>query len=193
MSQICDQEPGSTAVVLSPFGDVIKLSFEDSGKYAGILALPILCKLKIEFAIEYTATIALSDCEHSQRIASKKNKKRDTTYKVDVRIVIYGAKAEQSSVSQILSDAGLYLQHPLATELCKDVEYWNPHLLLRPGSQMPKLGTLSISMGTNQVTTSESIEETQKNRFMQIFNSANGPNGHSSVKPSSRLKTVLTT
>ena len=71
-SQNCGQEGSLTPVNLLPFGDVIKLSFVDSSKYAGILALPILCKLKNELTIDYTATMALLDSKNDRGVVAGK-------------------------------------------------------------------------------------------------------------------------
>ena len=178
-------------MTLCPFGDVIKLSFEDSKKYAGLLTLPVLCKLKNEFTIDCTATITASDSHNGQSIAAGRVKKRSMVKECDVRIVLYGLRSEAGPVSRLLSNAGLYLQQPSALDLRRDIVYWNPHILIRPGSQMPTLQASSTSLGNGCLATSDSLNETQKNRFMQIFNAANGFNEHSSVEPSPRLMTEL--
>jgi hypothetical protein len=180
-----------TPVTLNPLGDVMKLSFQDSRKYAGILALSALCKLQEEFNIDYTANMMASGSRKDQPTASGKTKKPNSVHDCSVRIVVYGAKSEGTSVGRLLSDSGLYLQHPLAAEPHKHVNYWNPHYLLRPGSQMPKLEALSISLDVNNVTSTDSLDETHKSRFMQIFDSANGPNNLLSPIASPRLKSIL--
>ncbi|CZR60109.1 uncharacterized protein PAC_10004 [Phialocephala subalpina] len=180
-----------TPVTLSPFGDVMKLSFQDSRKYAGILALPALCKLQEEFNIDYTANMVASGSRKDQRTTSGKATPLNSAHDCSVRIVVYGVKSEQHSVGQLLSDAGLYLQHPSAAELYRHVDYWNPHYLLRPGSQMPSLEALSISPDVNNVTRTDSMDETHKSRFMQIFNSANGSSSSLSPTCSPRLKSAL--
>ena len=76
-------------------------------------------------------------------------------------------------------------------ELDRPIEYWNPHYLTRPGSQMPSLAALSITQGVSHEVVAESIDETQKSRSMQLFNSANGPSKHLNVTPSPRLMTRL--
>lgn len=169
----------------------MKLSFQDSGKYAGILALPSLYKLQEEFNINYTANLVVSGSRKDQRTASGKATMPNSAHDCSVRIIVYGVKSEGNSVGHLLSDAGLYLQHPSAAELYRHVDYWNPHYLLRPGSQMPKLETLSISPDVKDVTTTDSTDEAHKSRFMQIFNSANGPNSHLNPTSSPRLKSRL--
>ena len=180
-----------TPITLSPFGDVMKLSFQDSKKYAGILAMPALCKLQEECSIEYMASMMVSEPEKGHRTTPKKATTLDSANDCSVRILVYGVKEEKEAVSQLLSDAGMCLQHPSATEVCRRVDYWNPHYLTRPGSQMPKLETLSIYSDTKGISTPYYMDETQKSHFMQIFNSANGPSDHPSVRSSHRLTAGL--
>jgi hypothetical protein len=180
-----------TPVTLSPLGDIMKLSFQGSTKYAGILALPALCKLQEEFTIEYTANMVALGSRKEQTTMKGKATTPNAVYDCSVRIVVYGVKSQESSVGQLLSDSELYLQHPSAVELHRNVDYWNPHYLLRPGSQMPKLEFLSISPDGNDFTTTDSIDEMHKSRFMQIFNSANGPSGPLNLISSPRLKSIL--
>ncbi|KAF8862893.1 hypothetical protein BDZ45DRAFT_702737 [Acephala macrosclerotiorum] len=169
----------------------MKLSFQDSRKYAGILSLPALCKLQEEFNIDYVANMVASGSRKDQRTASRKATILNSAHDCSVRIVVYGVKSEKYSVGHLLSDAGLYLQHPSDAELYRHVEYWNPHYLLRPGSQMPKLEDLSISPDLSSVTKIDSLDETHKSRFIQIFNSANGPSNPINQKSSPRLKSAL--
>jgi hypothetical protein len=178
-------------VTLTPFGDIMKLSFQDSKKYAGILTLPALCKLQEECTIEYAANMVAFESRRDQKSVKGKATTPNAAHDCSVRIVVYGVKSQESSVSQLLSDADLYLQHPSAAELYRHVDYWNPHYLLRPGSQMPKLKSLSIPLDGNNLTATNSIDETRKSRFMQIFNSANGPSSHLNPISSPRLKSTL--
>jgi hypothetical protein len=46
-------------------------------------------------------------------------------------------------------------------------------------------------MDGNNLTTADSIDETHKGRFMQIFNSANGPSSPLNPTSSPRLKSTL--
>ncbi|PMD44747.1 hypothetical protein L207DRAFT_483787 [Hyaloscypha variabilis F] len=181
-----------TPVTLSPLGDIMKLSFQDSKHYAGILALPALCKLQEECTIEYTVNMVALGSRKDQEAVKGKASAPNAAHDCSVRIVVYGVKAQESSVSQLLSDADLYLQHPSAAELDRHVDYSNPHYLLRPGSQMPKLESLSIFLDRNNVTTSDPIDETHKSRFMQIFNSASGPSSPLHLISSPRLNHQVT-
>ncbi|KAF2191078.1 hypothetical protein K469DRAFT_746516 [Zopfia rhizophila CBS 207.26] len=173
------------------FGDILKLNFQDSNKYAGLLTLPALGKLLDEFYVKFTATLIASQSRPSQ--ASRKVKVKDLvrTQECSVRIVVYGMKRDKSAVGSLLSDAGLYLQQPSAEECDRDVEYCNPHYLLRPGAQMPKLDELSISSNARKGGSSEMLDEVNKSRFMQIFDFANDVSNCLQVVPSSRLCSTL--
>jgi len=169
----------------------MKLSFQESGKYAGMLALPSLCILQKEFNIEYTANILLSEPEKIIPTSSKKTTVPNHVHNCSVRIVVYGAKSEGNSVGRLLSGGGLYFQHPSAAEINRHIDYWNPHYLVRPGSQMPKLEDLSISSESNDITPAASMDEVHRNRVMQIFNCAMAPVPPINPTPSPRLKTKL--
>lgn len=158
----------------------MKVYFQDSSKYAGILVLPVLCRLQEECTIEYTANMVALGSRKDEKPVKRKATATIAAHDCSIRIAVYGLKSQQSHVSQLLSDADLCLQHSSAGELYRQVDYWNPHYLLRPGSQMPKLELLSISLDGNSQTTG-SLDETDKSRFMQIFNSATGPS--SPLKP----------
>lgn len=107
-----------------------------------------------------------------------------------VRIVIYGLVAEKKEVGAVLSDAGLYFQHPLPTEYDGKLPYINPHYLLRPGSQMPSLEGLSIS-GPEGSKVVDLLDDVSKGRLMRIFDMAQGPESPLQITPSPRLKSTL--
>ncbi|PVH83872.1 hypothetical protein DL98DRAFT_558686, partial [Cadophora sp. DSE1049] len=180
----------ATPVTLSPLADIIKLCFLGSGKYAGFLDLPALCKLQKEFTIEYTAVMIASNSQ-KDKLTSTKTTESHNTYDCLVRIVVNGVKSEERAVSKLLSEAGLILQHPFSTELYRYVHYHNPHYLLRPGSQMPTLEALFLLTDRTNVVSDTSLDEVEKSRFMQIFNSANGPASTWNVTPSPRLRSTL--
>jgi hypothetical protein len=83
------------------------------------------------------------------------------------RIVFSGLKEDQTRVGKVLSDSHQFLQHPYAEE-CGELEYCNPHYLVRPGASMPKLqGTASFVSASTKP--SSSLNELSKNRVLQVF------------------------
>ena len=178
-------------VDIRPFGDILKLYFQDSTKYAGLLTLPVLSKLLDEFSVKFTATLVASQPRPSQASQRGKMKNLGPTQECSVRIIVYGLKCEKSAVGNLLSDASLFLQQPSAADCIREVEYCNPHYLVRPGSQMPKLDELSISSDVQNAAMLETLDEASKNRFMRIFDFANDTNIPSQVIPSPRLLSTL--
>lgn len=183
------KESNIAPVSIKRFGDVLKLNFMDSNKYAGLITLPVLGKLLDEFNVKFTATLATSASQPKQT-PDKKNElhqPQDPT----ARIILYGLKSDGRAIGNLLSDAGLFLQQPSATECDREVEYSNPHYLVRPGSQMPKLAELSLSLDTQNAATPEILDEVNKKRFMQIFDFANDVGICPQITPSSRLSSTL--
>ena len=127
-----DQDSCLAPVTIRPCRDILKLYFQDSNKYAGLIATPALCRLLDKFFVKFTATLIGSRSKPSP-VTSKNTKKSFASYNHSVRIVVYGLKGEKSGVSELLSNAGLYFQHPSATECETCIEYCNPHYLVRPG------------------------------------------------------------
>ena len=143
---------------MRPYNDIIKLYFQDSIKYAGLLALPALRRLLDEFNVKLRATLIASRSEPSPTTV-KNTKNHFTSHQCSVRIVVYGLKKEKSGVSELLSNATLYFQPPSATECGTDAEYCNPHYLVRPGCQLPVLDELSISSDTRTSKASETLND----------------------------------
>ncbi len=191
LSSFTGNQGNNTAPVnIKPFGDILKLYFQDSNKYAGLLTLPVLTKILDEFVVKFDATLVASKSQLS-RTSGRKATKRDSSRECCVRITVYGLKREKSAVSNLLSEAALYLQQPSAAECDREVEYCNPHYLLRPGSQMPMLEELSISSDFRNQTAPDALDEANKSRFMRIFDSAADFKITSRVISSPRLRSTL--
>jgi hypothetical protein len=185
-------DQGSTAVPvkIKPSGDILKLYFQDSNKYAGLIALPALCTLLEKFLVKFSATLITSPSKPS-RTTVKSNKDCFTSHQCSVRIIVHGLKNEKSAVSELLSDAGLCFQHPSTTECETDVEYCNPHYLVRPGCQLPALEDLSISSDTRTKTASETLGEVEKGRLLRVFDSTGDFGITPQVTASQRLRSTL--
>lgn len=178
-------------VSIAAFGDTLKLSFQDSNKYAGVLNSPGLGVLLEDRRIQLNATLMAPHDKKNQVSKKTKNQKICSPRECPVRIIVYGLASERVAVGSLLSGAGLYLQHPSPYEYDSHVEYINPHYLLRPGSQMPDLEELSINSASGAQTPSETLDEVNKSRFIHIFDLANEVVGPLTVKPSHRLRSIL--
>lgn len=168
---------------MKPFEGMLKLTFEDSNNSAGIVNMPVLAALLEKCAVELVGTLTIPE--------PRKNIKPQDSEGPSVRIVVYGRQEERNTVATSLSDSGVYFQHPTATEVDPEVPYFNPHYLLRPGSQMPRLEELTLSDEGESRATSEALDETRKSEIMRIFDSANAGIGACSPEPSPRLLTTL--
>ncbi|KAK5057892.1 hypothetical protein LTR84_011893 [Exophiala bonariae] len=177
-------------VKIKPSGDILKLYFQDSNKYAGLIALPALCTLLDKFLIKFSATLITSP-SNSSRTTVKNNKNSFMSHQCSVRIIVHGLKTEKSAVGELLSDAGLYFQHPSTTECEPDVEYCNPHYLVRPGCQLPALEDLSISSDTRIKTASETLGEVEKGKLLRVFDSTSDFGVPSQIRASQRLRSTL--
>ncbi|KAI1079678.1 SNF2 family N-terminal domain-containing protein [Whalleya microplaca] len=176
-------------VNVKPFGGNIKLNFQDSNKYAGILVLPVLCRLLDDFTVRLEATLI---SESHQKPKSKKQK-AVVSKECSIRIIVYGMKGDKHNIGNLLSDAGLCFQHPSALECDEHVEYCNPHYLLRPGSQMPALENLSLTAENPRSPQSDKLDEANMARLLRIFDSAGADESEASVTvdPSPRLSSTL--
>jgi hypothetical protein len=158
-------------VDLEAFGDLVKIRLQDSGKYAGLIRSPTIRQLLDDTAVQLCATLTQSLPVSSQaaRTSARKSAQamsQDST----VRIVIAGPNQERFRIGKTLSDSSLFLQHPYAEE-CGDLEYFNPHYLLRPGAAMPKLHELA-GLGSLRAVSSGVLSEINKNRITRIFDVA---------------------
>lgn len=155
-------------VDLEAFGDCVKIRLQSSGKYTGLIRSRAIRQLLDETTVQLSATLAepSSSSSPSARESAQTMSSQDYT----ARIVIVGAKQEKIRIGMALSAANLFLQHPYAGE-CGDLEYANPHYLLRPGATMPTLQK-SAKFGAQQTPLSGALSETNRNRIMQMFDVA---------------------
>ena len=134
----------ATPIYASAYGQILKFTFQDSGKYAGILNLPALCCLLEGFRVRFSACLLPPERGSGPEVGKQELRSRKFC---PVRIVIYGMRGDEKVIGSKLSDAGLFLQHPAAHECNRDVKYSNPHYLARPGFDMPKLEELPLING----------------------------------------------
>ncbi|KAF7508204.1 hypothetical protein GJ744_009501 [Endocarpon pusillum] len=178
-------------VSIAACADMLKLSFQDSKKYAGLITCPALSMLSKDWCIQLSATLMAPNDKLDQ--VSKKAEVHNScvSRKLPVRIMVYGLTSERVAVGNLLSGAGLYLQHPSASEYDGHVKYINPHYLLRPGSHMPNLEQLSVSSDSGSPKSSESLDEVNKCRFLRVFDLANEVGSSLTAEPSCRLRSTL--
>jgi len=169
------------------------LLFQESKKYAGLIISSALARLAREYSS--ALEISLSPQEEQPHAASRKgarakSSKTPTSESHTARVVVYGMRDEAAEIARLLSDAGLFLQQPHPGECGSASEYFNPHLLIRPGAQMPKIKPSIVSSQPTQKTAPSDVDEAMKSEFTRIFDSATCGEvvGH---QPSGRLLASL--
>ncbi len=177
-------------------GSVLKMSSQDTRKYAGLITSEPLGQLVRDFSVSLTARIL--PAERGQPRKKSKEMEKQSKQNADplrmeipVRVLVHGLMAEKDVVASFLSDHDLFLQHPFPGELDGSVRYFNPHYLLRPGAEMPDLGRLSLLCGSADRTPAEVLDDVAKARLMRVFDLSYDPGESIEAKPSPRLKTAL--
>lgn len=190
-----EMHPRRSTLTIKYSGDIIKLYFNDTEKYAGLLIMPALCKLVRTFRVSLEATLTLAKAPRAPT-GNLRRKQQISTPRTDehsVRIVVYGMSSEKHDVGRFLADVGLHLQHPLTTECEVHTQYDNPHYLVRPGASMPKPERLSLAEDDEEIEdqTARVMDETTKSRVLHVFDLADSPQYFATVEPSHRLKSHL--
>ncbi|RYP69514.1 hypothetical protein DL769_005261 [Monosporascus sp. CRB-8-3] len=166
-------------------GSVVKVNDESTNKSIGFLASTTLCHLADKFSVTLAATLSVGKPYGAKTFRQWSNIRLGT-----LRVIVYGYNRERESLANFLSQHGVFLQHPQASEYDRRVPYMNPQYLLRPGTEVPSLDHLTIDASP---PAEEPLSELQKSRVLQIFECANGAGAKttSRVEPSTRLITAL--
>jgi hypothetical protein len=158
VSSVEVQDHEEAAVTVSLLGNVLKLSFRDSGKFAGLVTCEPLAKVMREPSVSLMGNMLPPDQKARKKLKDSFQREEAT---VSLRILVYGLRATMDAVSTILPDHDLFFQHPFPSEQDKSVPYHNPHYLLPPGAQMPELDQSSLSKSENERPT-EVLGEAQR-------------------------------
>lgn len=186
-------------VDLKPVGPYFILRAKEPNTHAGILDNSQLLKILGEFHLRVDATLLIPKIkwvEQSLKTKSKNHNPETSLEKRLIRIAIHGSRGDKELLGKLLSDAGFFLQHPAVAELLPDVEYDNPHYLLRPGAKMPEREDLSLEIDGDIPSQNELEDETRSSDLLRIFESAalaadGGRVPHLKVTASPRLRSVL--
>ena len=177
------------------YGGVPSLYFEDSNHFAAIVNSSALGKIQNLYSARLVATLQPKPYHDDER--GKKPKGSDASgskWKIQestARITIYAKIQDKDAIADILSDEELFLQHPMLEEYEPEVPYFNPHFLLRPGAEMPKIEELSISDSPSAAGKGDVLDEVNRGKIWRIFDLANGVGASASVVASKRLKSAL--
>ncbi|KAJ3542098.1 hypothetical protein NM208_g4029 [Fusarium decemcellulare] len=190
-------KPDGASLEVRVSGNLIRL-YKEPGNFVDLFVSAGLGSLCKEFSVHMTATFVPETSETPKKGHSAKRGKASkaltpgpfTTGRL-TRIVIYGLFTDKDPIGRHLSAAELYLQHPLLDEYDQSVEYYNPHLLLRPGSEMPRIEDLHLQGEEETLPGSDALDEVSQGKIWRIFDMASGGEGVPEVTPSPRLKTTL--
>lgn len=184
------------SIRLKPIGSTILLHDETCDTYLGSLSNPKLASALFRVPLRLDATLLISEIKYTREKKKPQMKNRganDETRESIIRIILHGLQDDKEVVGGILSDAGIFLQHPFAAEVIPGTRYDNPHYLARPGAGMPKLSHF-CHHGMNDKPEIQLADETGKSRFMRIFEAAEANGGSVTVTgmaASPRLRSPL--
>lgn len=174
------------------------LQTQNSGAHAGILSDRRLVNALTVVSLRIDGTLLISEVETHKRPTQSKSTRptaEKPTREYSLRIVIHGLRCDKEAISNTLSDANLFLQHPCASEVLPDVEYDNPQFLLRPGAEMPKIEDLQLDFDDDfSLQTRPEEEETGKGHLLRLFETAEADGGEMTIPgtlPSPRLRSTL--
>lgn len=176
-------------VSIEPFGNVLKLRLRtEPQKYAGMITMPALRNLHEKHSVHLVGTLFPPKAMENKG----KNAGPDADADPMVHVLVYGNRDDKGSIGSCLSDGDVFLQHPITAPFDPSITYLNPNYLVRPGGKGPELGEVVALGEAQEPETARSISSAEKNKVMQIFDSAMPEKGtYSAVKQSQRLSTTL--
>lgn len=173
-------------VSIEPFGNVLKLLLctqPQNQKYVGMITMPALRKLHEKHPVHLVGTLFPPKATDAEPDADPM-----------VHVLVYGNRDDKDSIAACLNEGGALLQHPITARFDPGITYLNPNYLVRPGGKGPQLGEI-VALGEvpePQPQPARPISSPEKNRIMQIFDSAMPETGIcSAVRQSRRLSTTL--
>ena len=171
-------------VCLNLSGPNVTVRHHESMAYGGLLrsslAQPII-QIFVQHRVSFVAFVLK---------AVKGEDLAQSTRPYRLCINIYGPKNVGKSVGDVLDKAGLYLQHPLSSDLTGP--YFNPHYLVRPGASHPTSSVeQQLSIPNRPSLTLSSDERLKSNVLQAMDDSAQGPSEYSSIASSTWIRTPL--
>ncbi|KAF5544675.1 helicase-like transcription factor [Fusarium mexicanum] len=168
-----NRKESEVVVNLQQRASIIKLSTTDTGAYAGIVNESFPSELLHRPSVKINALL---------------------TAQASLRVIILSHIEEAAEVGNILSKNDVFLQHPSPREIEYfelEMEYFNPHYLVTPGSRMPQLEDLAIEYNDSTLTASLALDEQKKGQLVGIFDTVADLSIRPTTEPSSRLQTRL--
>ncbi|KAF5968446.1 hypothetical protein FBULB1_10725 [Fusarium bulbicola] len=160
-------------VNLRECGGIMKLSTADTGAYAGIVTDSFPSELLHHPSVKLSALL---------------------TAPTSLCVLIFSLIEESTEMGTLLSNNDLFLQHPSPREIEYfelEMEYFNPHYLVTPGSRMPQLEDLAIEYNDSSSNVALALDEQKKGQLIGIFDTAADLSIRPTTEPSPRLQTRL--
>jgi hypothetical protein len=173
------------------------LHTQNSGAHAGILNNSRLVNALRQLPLRLDATLFISEVKDMRKTSTfqiKQNASAKEAREYSIRIVVYGLESDKEVIGDLLAEAGFFLQHPFAAEVIPEVQYRNPHYLLRPDAEMPKFKDSNLDIMDGNSNQTEPGDEISKSSFLRIFETAEADGGTVTVvnaSPSPRLRSPL--
>ncbi|SCV28481.1 uncharacterized protein FFB14_01747 [Fusarium fujikuroi] len=171
-SYLKNRQESEAMVNIRQCGSIIKLSTADTGAYAGLVTdFPpdLLQRPSVKVSAVLTAPTSL-------------------------RVIILSHIEEAAEIGTLLSNNDLFLQHPSSRDIeyfDLEMEYFNPHYLVIPGSRMPQLEDLAIEYNDSTSADSLTLDEQKKGQLIGTFDTAADLSIRPTTEPSPRLQTRL--
>jgi hypothetical protein len=165
---------------------MVTVHYQDSNKYAGLIdrstgqALGQLVR---------TYPVTLSAFISREFGTSFKSSAEASSKQHCLQVLVYGLEQDSEPIGALLSENCLYLQHPRTYD--NSATYFNPHYLARPGRDIQVPDNTVTGAYPNFIQHSQTLDEVDKNRVLQVFDSAQGPERFLEAKVSNRLLTNL--
>lgn len=181
--KLSKDDEGLASLDVQVHENALKLYDTKSKENVGMISSSTLFRLAREFKITFSSK--------REKLQMEKHERQTLGYKeTPIQIVIYGLKEDVDAIGSILSNGGLFLQHP--THGDTSVPYKNPQFLLAPGTEMPNFED-SVTEPVSNATTLEQCLDNKgwASEVFRAFDTVDGPATFAPVQPSPRLQTKL--
>jgi len=178
-------------MTLKPSGTILKIYRGGTDKYVGLLDVPEIQDLLAGYSIRLRSFLSKAKTDGSGTKVKIENGDERLLPEYSLRVVVFGQLEDITVVGNFLSTANLYLQHPSQTECGSNIEYFNPHYLVRLGGEMPKIEDLSLEDDEERGNARNTVDDVAKCRLLRLFDDADGTDLEFDVQPSPRLRANL--
>jgi hypothetical protein len=166
-------------VTLKIYNDMVMVHHTQTAKYGGLLdhgTGQALAALSRNYSVTFEAFL---DKKAPTLKKSASNNCRS------LQITLYGLRQDSDAVGILLSKNKLYLQDPNTFD--SSAVYFNPHYLLRPGSEFKLLVEEDFQSSVRERQMAQAV----RSQILRVFDAAVGPATFCEVQVSKRLTAEL--